>query len=182
MSAAKPLENYAPEYRIESASGRGTYTVKDVEGKLVCECAWATHHPGIYCRHAFQVLLQRSQAMAEHLAVVHVRDLETVGEDFESVVDRVMFFKGYEARTLGSLALLLAAKSEDGTVTADDVYEAVGGAFDADPRIMGIVWAQLRAHGMTEFLRYEASHRNHGRPITRLRITDQGRRIVAGAV
>jgi hypothetical protein len=166
----RPLESYAESIEVKSATSDRVYVVIANS----CACKFFEIHQGKPpCRHQLESRLRLAELE---------RDLAQPGypsealEQYEALVDRVTFFRSGEAKGLAALALSIGRLSPGHVVTADAVYAAHGGkdGFDGDPRLVGCVFTRLLKAGLVEGTGYEASRRNHARPIRTFRLTPAG--------
>lgn len=174
----RALESYGESHAVRSATTGREFIVRREGDRWHCDCEFVKHYPGRACRHILQVL---NDQLTLERDIAQKGYVDAALSDFEGIVDRMAFFRSGETRHLGGLTMSLAAHHPAGTVSADEIYAAVGGAsgFDGDPRILGVVVAQLKKKGLLAEVGYRHSKRNNARPILSLRITDKGREFVS---
>lgn len=160
---SKPLETYHEAPVVSPNSGREYHPGRGADGKWSCDCEAGKHKRT--CLHIALLLLRQEKAKTGYLQETHGWSNEAV-ETFEEVAERCLRGDEFnEAEWVRKVILKLGAEGKE--LTADDVYEAVGGKFIRDPRLLGSVIGLMRREGVLKPLGYVASSRNAGRPVVR---------------
>ena len=143
-----------------------------------CACASFEHNQDcIHVQKARKLLLLKQN---EYLKVRSEKDSSAVFPSFENVMAIFVLSKSVEVEYLACLFLGILYNGEE---TTDALYMAVGGQFQSDPRIIGVVTRVLIKHGLIEPTgQGEPSRRkrDHGDWKLYYRITPRGREVLEG--
>lgn len=173
---------------IPSATREAVYHVHvNKSGKYICEgsdgqgCEQFRFRGHISdCRHILEFKNQKSQEIIQYLRTRYERDSMPYFPSFEMILARYKWKPDMEYNIIKGLYLSIAMANDDGTVTADDIHDAVGEQFVGDPRKIGSIQTGMTREGLLEYVCTIRSERErcHHRPIRKMRITEKGKQLL----
>ena len=163
------------EYRIPSLSREGTIYPVSISPDY-CPCKGFQYRND--CIHVQRARNAHLLKQNEYLKTRYERKTAALFPNLETVMEHFMVSKSAEVEYLAVLFLgILYA----GDATTDDLYDAVGGQFSSDPRIIGAVTRALLRHDLIKHTGNRVPSRRkkiHGDMQPIYRITEKGRALL----